>query len=141
MQSVLTNSDLQTLQAGENFAKRLKNGDVIALNGDLGAGKTVFVKGIAKGLGIIELIVSPTFTIVREYIGEKPLYHFDAYRINDSEEMFDVGFYEYIYGRGVAVIEWASKIADILPKNRIEVTINKTGDTARNIFIKDIKEE
>src|SRR5664279_4579612 len=104
MQSIQTNSDKETLLAGEKFSKTLKAGDVVALNGDLGAGKTVFVKGIAKGLAILDIVTSPTFTILREYNGALPLYHFDVYRIASPDEMFEIGFSEYLDGSGVSVI-------------------------------------
>lgn len=93
--------------------------------GDLGAGKTAFVQGLAKGLGIQEPITSPTFTIVNEYSGRLMLYHFDVYRIADSDEMFEIGYDEYIDGDGVCVIEWPQLISDILPKQRYEITISK----------------
>ena len=140
MRSVFTDSDEETLLAGEEFSKTLKEGDVVALNGDLGAGKTVFVKGIAKGLNITDIVTSPTFTIVREYEGSLPLYHFDVYRISDPEEMFDIGFSEYLDGCGISVIEWAEKVEELLPERRIEVLIKKTGNNNREIIIHDDNE-
>lgn len=140
MRSVLTNSDEETLLAGEDFSRTLKEGDVVALNGDLGAGKTVFVKGIAKGLHIADIVTSPTFTILREYKGSMPLYHFDVYRISDPEEMFDIGFSEYLDGNGVSVVEWAEKIEELLPERVIRVLIKKTGNNKREIIIHDDNE-
>lgn len=140
MRSVLTDSDKETLLAGEEFSKTLKEGDVVALNGDLGAGKTVFVKGIAKGLHIADIVTSPTFTILREYKGSLPLYHFDVYRISDPEEMFEIGFSEYLDGCGVSVIEWAEKVEELLPECRIEVLIKKIGNNKREIIIHDDNE-
>ena len=140
MRSVFTDSDEETLLAGEEFSKTLKEGDVVALNGDLGAGKTVFVKGIAKGLDITDIVTSPTFTIVREYEGSLPLYHFDVYRISDPEEMFDIGFSEYLDGCGISVIEWAEKVEELLPERRIVVLIKKTGNNKREIIIHDDNE-
>lgn len=137
MQSITTKSDLETAAAGEAFAKTLKAGDVIALHGDLGAGKTVFVKGIARGLGVAGLVTSPTFTILREYEGRMPLYHFDVYRIMDPDEMADTGYFEVIGGEGVVVIEWAEKIADLLPPGSIDVTIEKAGKSGRKIALKE----
>jgi tRNA threonylcarbamoyladenosine biosynthesis protein TsaE len=136
MRKVCTNSDKETMAAGEAFAAILKAGDVVALSGDLGAGKTVFVKGIARGLNVEEMVTSPTFTIVREYEGRMPLYHFDVYRIGDADEMEDTGYFDYICGEGVVVVEWAEKIKALLPENRIDVTLEKTGDETRNILIK-----
>ncbi len=118
----------ETKAYAEKFAKSLKAGDVLCMYGDLGAGKTAFVQGLAKGLQVGSYVNSPTFTIVNEYEGTLPLYHFDVYRIADSEEMFDIGFDEYIDGYGVSVIEWAELIEDILPKNRYNITIKKTDD-------------
>src|SRR5690606_12447510 len=106
----------------------LNTGDIVCINGDLGTGKTVFTNGIAKSLGIKEHITSPTFTIVNEYSGRVPFYHFDVYRIADSEEMFEIGFEEYLYGEGIVVIEWADIIKDILPEEVIQVTIKKNLD-------------
>ena len=118
----------ETKAFAENLAKELKSGDVLCMYGDLGAGKTAFVQGIAKGLLIDQYVNSPTFTIVNEYMGTLPLYHFDVYRIGSSDEMFDIGFDEYIDGDGVSVIEWAELIEDILPQNRYNITINKTDE-------------
>ena len=140
MQSVLTDSDEETLLAGEEFSRTLKEGDVVALNGDLGAGKTVFVKGIAKGLHIADIVTSPTFTILREYKGSLPLYHFDVYRISDPEEMFEIGFSEYLDGTGVSVIEWAEKVKELLPERTIQVLIKKNGNNKREIIIHDDNE-
>ncbi len=140
MRSVMTDSDEETLLAGEEFSRTLKEGDVVALNGDLGAGKTVFVKGIAKGLHVEDIVTSPTFTILREYKGLLPLYHFDVYRISDPDEMFDIGFSEYLDGSGVSVVEWAEKVKELLPKRRIEVLIKKIGNNKREIIIHDDNE-
>lgn len=115
----------ETQKIASDFAKTLKSGDVICMYGDLGAGKTAFVQGLAKGLQIHEPITSPTFTIVNEYEGSLPLYHFDVYRIADSDEMYEIGYEEYIDGDGVSVIEWAELISDILPDDRYEVTVSK----------------
>lgn len=120
-----SNSAKETENIARAFAKTLKSGDVVCLNGDLGAGKTVFTAGLAKGLGVSGPVSSPTFTIMNCYSGDIPLYHFDVYRISDSDEMYDTGFDEYISGDGVSVIEWAEVIADILPGARYDVTITK----------------
>src|SRR5690625_3237274 len=105
---IVTKSELETMTLGEQIAERLEQGDVITLEGELGTGKTTFVKGIAKGLNIERTVTSPTFTIIKEYEGRLPLYHMDAYRLEDAEE--DIGFDEYIYGSGVTIIEWAQFI-------------------------------
>lgn len=117
--------EAQTRQFGLELAKRLKKGDVVALTGDLGTGKTALTKYVAEGLGISEPITSPTFTIVQEYpSGRLPLYHFDVYRLGGLEEMDELGYEEYFYGDGVCVVEWADLIEEILPEDalRIEIT-------------------
>jgi len=119
-------SEKDTLQLGSRLGKFCKAGDVILLNGDLGVGKTVFSKGIGGGLGIEEPISSPTFTILQVYEeGRIPLYHFDVYRIADIEEMEEIGYEDYFYGKGVCLIEWAEQIQEILPDKTIRVTITK----------------
>jgi len=123
-----SNSPEQTAEIAREFAGGLKAGDVICLNGDLGVGKTVFVQSLAKALGINDYINSPTFTIVNQYEGDLPLYHFDVYRIADCDEMYEIGYEEYVYGDGVSVIEWAQNIKEILPEKRYEITIEKNYD-------------
>ena len=125
MKRIETYSVEQTIEAGRLLGSILKKGDLICLEGDLGTGKTAFTSGIAKALGINGYVKSPTFTIVNEYKGKLPLYHFDVYRVSDSSEMFEVGFEEYLYGNGVVVIEWANMIKDILPEEYIWVKICK----------------
>lgn len=120
-----TYSEKETKQVASEFAKRLKPSDVICMYGDLGVGKSVFVRGIADYLGITEPITSPTFTIVNEYEGKYPLYHFDVYRISDSEEMYEIGYEDYVNGDGISVIEWAELIEDILPDEYYKVKILK----------------
>ena len=115
-----------TFLVAEQMGQSAQPGQVICLNGDLGVGKTLFSQGFAKGLGIEDSVNSPTFTIVQQYDeGRIPLYHFDVYRIEDSEEMEEVGLQEMIYGDGVCLIEWAGIISDILPEHYIEVNIEK----------------
>lgn len=123
---ILTNNADETYMLGEKLGSLAMPGQVITLSGDLGVGKTVFAKGFARGLGIDEPITSPTFTILQEYnTGKIPLYHFDVYRVADPEEMYEVGFDDYIYGNGVCLIEWAELINDILPRNIISINIMK----------------
>lgn len=126
MQIYESRSPEDTLRLGRELAQKAQPGDVIALAGDLGAGKTVFTKGFAEGLGIEEPVNSPTFTILQIYEeGRIPLYHFDVYRIEDAEEMMEVGLDEYLEGNGVCLIEWAGRIADLLPVRTIIVRIEK----------------
>ena len=116
----------QTFQIGMKLSENARPGQVFTLTGDLGVGKTVFTQGFAHGLGIDELVNSPTFTIVQEYeSGRLPFYHFDVYRIGDVEEMDEIGFEDYIYGEGVSLIEWANLIEEILPQERTEIVIEK----------------
>ena len=125
MIQIRTDSVEQTFSIGRCLGQVLERGDVICLIGGLGAGKTAFTGGIAGALGIKGYITSPTFTIVNEYKGSMPLYHFDVYRISDPEEMFEIGFDEYIDGNGIVVIEWADLIKEILPAEHILVNIEK----------------
>ncbi|EMS70628.1 ATPase, YjeE family [Ruminiclostridium cellobioparum subsp. termitidis CT1112] len=120
-----THSFEETVELGKKFGRILKPGDVVCLSGDLGTGKTAFTNGIAKELGIDSYITSPTFTLVNEYQGKYPLYHFDVYRIADPEEMFDIGFEEYLNGEGITIIEWGELIWPILPSDIIRVNIGK----------------
>ncbi len=118
-----------TFNIAKEIGMKAKAGDVFCLNGDLGVGKTLFSQGFAKGLDIDESVNSPTFTIVQEYDdGRLPLYHFDVYRIDDPEEMEEVGFSDMVYGEGVCLIEWANLIEDILPESYTTITIEKQLD-------------
>ena len=118
-----------TYEFGKKLAKDAKPGQVYTLNGDLGAGKTVFAKGFAAGLGIEDTVSSPTFTILQVYDkGKYPLYHFDVYRIADSSEMDEIGFDEYVFSDGISLIEWADNIEDILPARYIRVDITRDLD-------------
>lgn len=121
-----SNSREDTAEIAYQMAQNAQAGRVYALIGDLGVGKTVFTKGFAEGLGIEEPVSSPTFTILQIYEeGRLPLYHFDVYRIEEPEEMEEVGFDDYVYGDGVCLIEWAGKIEEILPEETIWVLIEK----------------
>ena len=116
----------ETFALGKTFGNAAKQGEVYAFYGDLGVGKTVFIKGFAAGLGVTEDVVSPTFTIIQEYgSGRLPMYHFDVYRIDDPDELFEIGFEEYVYGEGVTLVEWAEKAEEFLPKDRIMIRIEK----------------
>lgn len=132
MMEFKSNSYEETHKIACEFAKQLKSGDVLCMYGDLGVGKTAFVQGLAKGLGIGKPITSPTFTVVNEYYGSLPLYHFDVYRIADSDEMYEIGYEEYVYGDGVSVIEWPQLIDDILPEKRYDVVISKDYERHEN---------
>ncbi len=119
-------SAADTFAYGKALGEKAAAGDVYALNGDLGVGKTVFTQGFAAGLGITEPVSSPTFTILHSYEeGRMPLYHFDVYRIGDVEEMDEIGYEDCFYGDGVCLVEWAELVQEILPKDCIRVTIEK----------------
>ena len=121
-----TRSPEETYNLGLEIGKKATKGQVYTMVGDLGVGKTVFTQGMARGLEIIEPISSPTFTIVQVYDeGRLPFYHFDVYRIGDMSEMDEIGYTDYIYGEGVSLIEWANLIEEILPEERICITIEK----------------
>ncbi len=138
MKRFKTFSEQETKDVGQYLGKVLKAGDLVCLDGDLGAGKTAFTHGIARAVGVQGYITSPTFTIVNEYNSAIPLYHFDVYRISDAGEMFDIGFEEYIGGEGISVIEWAGIIQEVLPREYIAVRISKDpseGDNARIIEV------
>lgn len=132
----IVKSEYETINLGEKLGKLLTAGDVIALDGGLAAGKTYFTKGIAKGLEISDTINSPTFTLISEYSGRLPLYHFDVYRLDGIEDFENLGAEELLYGNGVCVIEWSEKVATLLPKNTIYVKIDIGEDNIRKITIK-----
>jgi tRNA threonylcarbamoyladenosine biosynthesis protein TsaE len=132
----VSNSVEDTVSFSKKLAIRLQPGDVITLEGDLGAGKTAFTKGLALGLNIQRNVNSPTFTIIKEYKGTMPLYHMDVYRLEDSDE--DLGFDEYFEGDGVTVVEWAHLIEDQLPEERLNIFIYHQGNDTRKFIFKPI---
>ena len=139
-----TYSQDETEKIGYDTAIKALPGQVYCLSGDLGVGKTVFTRGFARGLGIDEHITSPTFTIINEYEGRLPLYHFDVYRVADPEEMDYIGCDEYFFGNGVCLIEWAELIEDIIPENAVWIKIEKDlekGTDYRKITIGEDKDE
>ncbi|MCR4806040.1 MAG: tRNA (adenosine(37)-N6)-threonylcarbamoyltransferase complex ATPase subunit type 1 TsaE [Lachnospiraceae bacterium] len=137
-----TNSSEETFSMGESLGRKAAAGQVYTLTGDLGVGKTVFAQGFAAGLGISEYVNSPTFTILQVYEdGRLPLYHFDVYRIEEPEEMEEIGYEDYFYGDGVTLIEWADIIKDLIPEDAIRVKIGKDltrGTDYRRISIENI---
>lgn len=128
----LSGSEKATIQFATEYAKTLRPGDVVLLNGEMGAGKTVFVKGVAQGLGIDDEILSPTYAYMNDYYGK--LYHYDCYRLNGGEQAERLGLTDYFYASGVCVVEWAQNIADVLPNNCKSVTIKKLGKNNREII-------
>jgi tRNA threonylcarbamoyladenosine biosynthesis protein TsaE len=142
MEAFRTNSENETIDLGTNFARRLMRGNVVALFGDLGTGKTRIIKGICKGLGALQHVASPTFTLLNEYCGkEMKIFHFDFYRIKTISELDEIGFDEYIDGNGVCLIEWADRVETLLPPKRYNIYL-KLGENenAREITIKEIIE-
>ncbi len=127
----IVNSEEETVKLALNFAEDLKFGDVVVLNGNLGAGKTFFVKNVVKKFGI-ENVSSPTFAIVNEYNNNFKFYHFDFYRINNAAELFDIGFYDYLNDlEAIKFIEWGNLIPEVIPKRRIEIEIKIKSDFSR----------
>ena len=136
--TIISNSEAETEAAGAAFARELPDGAVVALCGDLGAGKTAFVRGMARGMGIGARVSSPTFTIVNEYLGVRELYHFDMYRLNSSDELFDIGWEDYLSRGGVCAVEWSENVEDAFEGGQICVRIEKCGDGERVITIGEV---
>lgn len=138
MLEYISNSEAETENIGAAFAlnPKLENGAVIAMYGDLGAGKTAFVRGMARGLGLNCRVNSPTFTIVNEYLGERELIHFDMYRLSSADELFDIGWEDYIARGAICAVEWSENVKDAFFGDEIEVIIDKLGDSQRKITIK-----
>lgn len=128
---IKTDSAERTREAGREFAKTLKSGDVVILNGEMGAGKTVFVKGIAEGLGISDEITSPTYAYMNDYYGK--LYHYDCYRLTCGGQAESLGLCDYFYADGICVLEWAQNVASVLPEKVITVNFKKLGEKEREI--------
>ena len=130
-----TNSPAQTEEIGAALGKIIEPGTVIAYRGDLGAGKTAFTRGLAKGLGCTEIVTSPTYTIVNEYLGGRiPLFHFDMYRLRSSDDLFDIGWEDYLDRGGVCAVEWSENVDDAM-EDALYITIEKLGEDARRITI------
>ena len=123
----ISNSEKETELIGQRFAENLPGGTVVAMYGDLGAGKTAFVRGMAKGMGLDCRVSSPTFTIVNEYLGKRELIHFDMYRLSDADELFDIGWEDYLARGGVCAVEWSENVEDAL-HGAIRITIEKDAD-------------
>lgn len=128
------NSLKDTEKFGERLGEVLKKGDIVCLNGDLGAGKTTLTKSIGLGLGVKDYITSPTFALINEYRGRIPVYHFDVYRLENIDELDDLGFDEYFFGEGVCIIEWAEKIETMIPQDRIVLDIKRGQDESKRII-------
>ena len=135
----ISNSAQETEALGERLAARLRPGDVIAYTGDLGAGKTAFTRGLARGLGVTDRVTSPTFTIVNEYEGGRlPLFHFDMYRLASADELFDIGWEDYLARGGVCAVEWSENVAEAMDESTIRVDIRRgDGENQRIVTIEN----
>ena len=130
-----TNSPVETEAIGAALGKILPPGSVLAYRGDLGAGKTAFTRGLARGLGCKEIVTSPTYTIVNEYLGGRiPLFHFDMYRLRSSDDLFDIGWEDYLDRGGICAVEWSENVADAM-EDAVTITIEKLGEDSRQITI------
>ena len=134
----VTNSASETRALGERLAAGLRPGDTVILEGELGAGKSELARGIARGLGVTETVTSPSFTILNVYeSGRCPLYHFDWYRLESEEELYELGMDEYLGGDGIAVVEWAERCPDAVPEDCIRIRLEATGEETRRITVND----
>jgi len=137
---VMTRSEKETYKRGQELAKTLVPGDVVGLIGELGAGKSVFTRGILHGLGITDTyIASPTFTLINVYRGKLPVYHFDVYRLEDPDELDGIGYEEFFFGDGVTIVEWADKVQNHLPKKYIKVSLKVLSANGRLLNIQHVR--
>ena len=135
MAEFISHSQLETEEMGQKLAEKLPGGSVVAMYGDLGAGKTAFVRGMAKGMGLSCRVSSPTFTIVNEYLGERELIHFDMYRLSSADELFDIGWEDYLSRGAVCAVEWSENVQDAFVGDEVVVRLEKLNDTDRKITI------
>ncbi|MBQ2896211.1 MAG: tRNA (adenosine(37)-N6)-threonylcarbamoyltransferase complex ATPase subunit type 1 TsaE [Oscillospiraceae bacterium] len=136
----VSSSEKETEALGARLARSLPDGGaVIAMYGELGAGKTAFIRGLGVGLGVTETVVSPTFTIVNEHVGRRELFHFDMYRLGSADELFDIGWEDYLNRGGVCAVEWSENVEDAFDGSEIRVSIRKTGDSGREITIEGVE--
>jgi tRNA threonylcarbamoyladenosine biosynthesis protein TsaE len=132
---VVSHSLAQTQRLGARLGELLRGGELLLLDGDLGTGKTSMTQGIAEGLGVRQVVSSPTFTLLKEYEGRLPLYHFDLYRLDDAAEMFDLGFEEYFESNGVCVVEWANKAEHLWPSEHLRIRLKMVSETKRGMVL------
>lgn len=132
---IISNNLKDTENIGKIISRNLQSGTVLCLDGDLGAGKTAITQFIAREFGVKDYITSPTFNIIKEYLGRLPFYHMDVYRIESEDDMYDLGYDEYIYSEGVCVIEWSENIKGILPSDRVNINIDRIDDNRRMLNI------
>lgn len=141
MKTIITHTPAQTEQAGRDLAGSLRTGDVVALFGGLGMGKTAFVRGLAAGLGLQAEVSSPTFALVHEYGGNPPLVHFDMYRITGWEDLYTTGFFDYLDAGAILAVEWSENIENALPPHSVRITFEPLGETGRRLTIDDRRGE
>lgn len=135
----ITHSEAETKELAKTLAESLQKGQILCLDGEMGVGKTIFAKGLCEALGVTEHVSSPTFTLVNEYEGRNcPVYHFDLYRIEEPEELFAIGFEEFIDGRAIVLIEWPERAGELLPDGRMEILLERAGEEDRKITVKEL---
>ena len=139
MATFFSNNEAETEELGARLSARLPDGAVVAMYGDLGAGKTAFVRGMARGMGLDCRVSSPTFTIVNEYLGKRELIHFDMYRLSGADELFEIGWEDYLSRGAVCAVEWSEKVQDAFFGDEVTVSIEKLGDTRRKITIEGVE--
>ena len=132
----ISHSENQTRRLGARLAALLQSGDVVALIGDLGSGKTRWIQGVCQGLDVVDPVISPTFTLVNEYQGRWPIYHIDLYRMNDASETLSIGLEEYLYDNGITLVEWADKALNYFPKNFLAVELYYLEDNKRRVVMR-----
>lgn len=132
---IITKSEKETQEAGARLVQTLVPGSVVAMYGDLGAGKTAFVRGMTRGLGITFPVSSPTFNVVNEYPGKVPVFHFDMYRLGSADELFDIGWDDYLERGGICAVEWSENVEEAFEPGTVKVTITKLSDTEREITV------
>ncbi len=132
---IITKNEKETQEAGAQLVQTLAPGSVVAMYGDLGAGKTAFVRGMTRGLGINFPVSSPTFNVVNEYPGKVPVFHFDMYRLGSADELFDIGWDDYLERGGICAVEWSENVEEAFEPGTVKVTITKLGDTEREITV------
>ena len=139
MSEYITHSEQETEDLGARLSSGLPGGTVVAMYGDLGAGKTAFVRGMARGMGLTCRVSSPTFTIVNEYLGPRDLIHFDMYRLSGADELFDIGWEDYLNRGAVCAVEWSENVEDAFFGDEVRVTIEKLNDSERKITIEGVE--
>ena len=133
--TIITKSPEETISLGKKISGSLKQGDIVSLIGELGSGKTTLIQGICKGLGVKRYVTSPTFVLVNIYQGRVPVYHLDLFRLRGVQDLEGIGYEDYLYGRGIALIEWAEKIREFLPPTSIEIQLKRLAPGKRRITI------